>query len=157
MANVIYIYCRLDRPVTYRQLEDHMGHMGFLDEPAVFHPPLDSVDADDPKWDSFTCTYRPGKRPIVVRHWITPEEIEPTLQELRDVLERQQSPNMLRVAAHLAHTRQVFVFEMPDDLPEDVWEMLDATEVFLARECDGLVAADEGIYDTELQPVLSFT
>jgi hypothetical protein len=156
VANVIYICCRSDRAITYRRLEDHMGHMGFLDEPAVFEPPLDSVDPDDPQWDSFTCTYRAGKRPIVVRHWIAPEEIQPTMNELLERMEG-QSANRERVAAHLADTRQAFVFEMGYDLPQDVWEMLDVTEIFLARECDGLIVADEGVYDANLKTILSFS
>jgi hypothetical protein len=158
MANSVYVFCRSEHTMAYRQLEDHMGHMGFLDEPAVFDPPLDKVNADDPQWDSFTCTYRRDKRPIIVRHWITPEEIDPTRQELRERLAAEPSTETARrVDTHLEETRRVFVFEMPDDVPQDVWEMLDATEVFLARNCDGVIVASNGVFDAELRPLVTWT
>jgi hypothetical protein len=48
------------------------------------------------------------------------------------------------------------VFEIPDDLPEDVWEMCDQAEAFLARERDGIIIADEGVIDGEMNQLARF-
>ncbi|MGW4063133.1 hypothetical protein ACWEGE_32950 [Amycolatopsis sp. NPDC004747] len=56
------------------------------------------------------------------------------------------------LAATLHRTRQVISFEIaPDQLDSDAWELLDTVESRLARRLDGLVLAEDGIYDAGLQ------
>ena len=148
------MFCRDKRPVRRAELEDFMGHWGWLDEPARFEPPLDESVGADSEWGYFELWYRDGKRPIQVRHWITRDEIQPTIDELKEEFKDALSDHP-EVAKHLSETRQAFVFEMGADLPEDVWEMLDVTEAFLARERDGIVVAWEGIYDAQLKLLLA--
>jgi hypothetical protein len=92
----------------------------------------------------FAVKYQPDKRPIDVQRWT--DEMTATLDE---IVEEHTLDEEL--TARLRQSRQAFVFEVPGDPPEDVWDMLAATEAFLARERDGIVVADEGIYDAELR------
>jgi len=157
MAIWINVLCSSDEPVTYAELEDVMGHMGWLDKPAVFDPPLDEKNRTDPHWGSFRVKYAPDKRPIVVHHYITREEMEPTLSDIRDKLEEVDDSEAKReVVKRLDETRQMLQFEIPDDLPQDVWEMCDAAEAFLARERDGLIVSDEGVFDGEMNQLVRF-
>jgi hypothetical protein len=157
MANLIYVCCRSERPITYGELEDYMGHWGWLDEPATFEPPLDQVDPANPAWAAFTLTFRPGRRPIDVRHFFTPEEIRPVLDEIIEQMDDEDLvDDHAAVVTHLRETKQVVMFELPAELPPDVWEMLDATEANLAREWDGIVVADEGVYDAALAQIFKW-
>ena len=157
MANWIYVCCRAGSPLTYAQLEDIMGHMGFLDHPAVFEPPIDEHNSADPKWSSFIVRCDPKKRPIVVRHLTSDAELAPLLEDLRDMVsEAGPDTRSGEVLRRLEDLSQAYTFELPDDLPEDVWEMLDVTECFIARERDGIVIAEDGAYDANLKPIMKW-
>jgi hypothetical protein len=49
--------------------------------------------------------------------------------------------------------RQIFHFELGWELTDACWEMLDATEAYIARILDGIVFASEGFYDRDPQPI----
>lgn len=56
------------------------------------------------------------------------------------------------LAATLRRTCQIISFEFaPDEEESDLWELLDILQSLLARRLDGLVLAEDGIYDAELQ------
>jgi hypothetical protein len=155
MAIWINVLCRCADPVTYSELEDVMGHMGWLDRPAEFDPPLDEKNGTDPNWGSFRVKYASDKRPIVVHHFIKQEEMEPTLSDIRDKLEDfDDSEQKQEIVRRAKETRQMFQFEIPGDLPQDVWEMCDQAEAFLARERDGIIVSDEGVFDGEMKQLL---
>lgn len=157
MAIWIHVACRSEHVVTYGELEEVMGHMGWLDQPARFDPLPDASNTNDPNWGSFRVYYRPDKRPIVVHRQITSEEMEPAVADIRERLETLDDSAVKRdIEARLAATKQMFVFEIPDDLPEDVWEMCDQAEAFLARERDGIIIADEGVFDGEMNQLARF-
>jgi hypothetical protein len=158
MANWIYVCCRSTASLSYAQLEDLMGHMGFLDHPAVFEPPIDERNRVDPEWSSFTVRYDPKKRRIVVRHLTSDAELAPILEDLRDMISGAE-PDARRgeVVERLDSLAQAYTFELPDDLPDDVWEMLDMTESFIARERDGIVIAEDGAYDANLKPIMKWS
>lgn len=149
MANPIYVCCRSSAPVTYGELEDFMGHMGFLDEDARFEPPLDDGNRNDAAWRGFKVHVHGAKQPIAVRHWTTRDQFGPTLDELREEIEDKT------IASHLGATQQVIVFDLPAELPQDAWEMLDATEAHLAQRLDGIVVADDGVYDAKLERLIT--
>jgi hypothetical protein len=156
MATRIHVACRSSSAVTDAELADYMAHMGFLDEPPTIAPTLAQMGAGDPQWRSFELGYLPDKRPIVVRHHVTRDAMAPAFEDLRERLEDVAEAQARTIGERLDHTAQLFVFEVPDDLPQDVWEMLDATEAFLARERDGIVIAEEGVFDAELNQLVEF-
>jgi hypothetical protein len=157
MATTIYVLCRSEKPITYAELEDVMGHMGWLDQPAKFDPPLDERNGTDPSWRSFRVEYRSDQRPIVIRHSITKEEMEPAFSDIREKLEDVEPAAAAPIAAWLDATKRMVELEIPGDPPQDVWEMLDAAETFLARERDGIIVSDEGVFDGELNQILAFS
>lgn len=55
------------------------------------------------------------------------------------------------VVEQLRRTRQVVSLEFdPDSFDDDGWELLDVLQSWLARELEGLVVVDDGIYDSGL-------
>jgi len=157
MAITIYVLCSSDAPMTHGEVEDYMGHMGFLDEPATFRPPVDEHNRGDANWSSFELWYRADQRPIQVSHWITVDELEPTLSELRDEIADEAPTSVLEtLLPRLARIRQAVVFELGGDPPRDVWEMVDATETFIAGKYDGVIVAGEGVYDQQLKPIVTW-
>lgn len=158
MANPIYVYCRSLDLITYAQLEDFMGHMGFLDEPARFDPPLDDANRSNPSWRAFVVHFGNGTKPLTVRRWTTADQIQPSLDELRDRLGNEPPSSAVEaIRRHVEEVRQIFVLDVPNEVTQDVWEMLDATETFIAGRCDGVIVADEGVYGARLEPMLTWT
>jgi hypothetical protein len=157
MANSIYILCCSSAPLTYGEIEDYMGHMGFLDEPATFVPPVDASNRGDAQWASFELWFHPDRRPIQVSHWMTRDELEPTLEELREQIADDAPEDVAGVLLErLDRVHQAVAFEFGLDPPRDVWEMLDATEAYLASTYDGIIVASEGIYDAQLKPIVTW-
>ena len=93
----------------------------------------------------------PGKdRPITVSVETEPARVAMMVGEQID--EHDGIPDS--VAEKLRRTRQVVSIEIfPDRVDDDVWEMLDVLQAYLARELDGLVVTDDGVYDAGLQKI----
>ena len=157
MPNFIHVLCRSPEPVTYAELGDFMANMGFLDEDATFEPPLDGPAAKRHEWGMMSMRYRPDKRPIQVQHWITQEEIQPTVAEIMERMEDNDlSDDHQDIVERLKEAKQGFEFELDAELPDDVWEMLDATEAWLCRERDGIILAHEGVFDAKLNQIFAW-
>lgn len=156
MATRIYVLCRSEEPVTYGELERVMGRMGWLAQPAKFDPPRDDRNANCSDWGSFRVDYRADMRPIIVRQLTTDAEMNPALTDIREKLEEVELSAAARISTLLDKTKRMFVFEIAGDPPEDVWEMLDAGETHLARERDGIIVSDEGVFDGELDQLVAF-
>jgi hypothetical protein len=158
MATRIYVLCRSDAPFTYGELEDYINHWGWLDSPARFEPLLNEQSAKDTSWSSFEVYYHPDQRAIRISRRTTSDEMEPVLSDIDEQLEDVDDSDRKRdIEARIKQTRQLFTFEVPGDPPEDVWEMLSATEALIARERDGIIFADEGVYDAEMNQLLAFS
>jgi len=67
-----------------------------------------------------------------------------------------ESSSKREVLLSLGSARQIFVFEIPGNPRQDVWDMLDQAEAFLARERDGIIVADEGVFDGAMKQILAF-
>jgi hypothetical protein len=89
-----------------------------------------------------------GRRPIAVLRDTDPSTVSAAVDE--ELAERDDVPAELAAALH--RTRQIVSFEIaPDEMDSDAWELLDVLQSVLARRLDGLVLAEDGIYDAELQ------
>src|SRR5262245_31416730 len=120
MATLIYVVCRSAEPVTYAQLEDVMGHMGWLDEPATFDPPLDQTTGADPHWRSFRVTWDPNQRPIDVSRAFESARLATAVAYIREKLDDADLPVTPELDDLLDSAKQIFVFEIPGDLRQDV-------------------------------------
>src|SRR5215510_7919926 len=116
MATLIYVVCRSAEPVTYAQLKDVMGHMGWLDEPATFDPPLDQTTGTDPHWRSFSVTWDPKKRPIRVKHVWENARLAISVTYIREKVDNADIAVTPELNDLLDLARQIFVFEIPEDL-----------------------------------------
>lgn len=86
-------------------------------------------------------------RPITVSAESDPATVAVMVDE--QLSERDAVP--ADVVEQLRRTRQVVSLEIdPDSVDDDGWELLDVLQSWLARELDGLVVVDDGIYDSGL-------
>jgi hypothetical protein len=128
-------------------------------------PPQDLADAADEAWYGddelefdlggaperiLTITPPRNDRPITVAAETEPSRVATMVGEQID--EHDGLPDS--VAGKLRRTRQVVSIEIfPDRVDDDVWEMLDVLQAYLARQLDGLVVTDDGVYDAGLQKI----
>lgn len=157
MAIRISVLCRSNEPVSYGELENVMGHFGWLDNPAVFTPTPDETTKARTDWGMFSVRYSSTKRPIVVHQFVTTDDMAPTIEDLNELLEdADDSETKADVKTRLLDVKRMFEFEIPSEPPDDVWDMLDAAETHLARERDGIIFAEEGVFDGNMKQLLVF-
>lgn len=145
MANHIYIYCKADHGVEYRDVVEHIEIMGPDD--VEIDPPAEGTAATNREWTFFEVRYAKEKRPIQVERLVgtdVPAMIDDALERLEG-----GTGDSAKVREHLRATRQVIHFEL-GDVPDEVWDMLDETELFVAQRLDGIIGASEGFYDAQL-------
>ncbi|MBA3458806.1 MAG: hypothetical protein H0T46_02515 [Deltaproteobacteria bacterium] len=149
MANHIYIYCKADHGLEYRDVVERIDTTGPDD--ITIDPPSEGELATSKEWDFFAVTHGTSKRPVQIQR-ITGDDVRPMID---DALERLDdgTGETDRVREHLRATRQVFHIEL-GDVPDEVWNMLDETELFIARKLDGIIGANEGFYDAELSQLV---
>lgn len=157
MGTNIQVICRSANPLTRNQITAWLDEVAILDRPPAFDPPLGDPAGDIPDWDYLEIVYRPKKRPILIHRYAEHGRVGEMAGE---VVERMEIEGLdddhPELVERLKAARQVFFFEMGSSLPTDIWEMVDLAEAFIAEQLDGLVAADEGIYDHELQPLVKY-
>lgn len=149
MANHIYIYCKADHGLEYRDVVERIDSTGPDD--ITIDPPSQGEPATSREWDFFAVTYRETKRPVQIER-ITGDDVPSMIDDALDRLD-EGTGETDRVREHLRATRQVFHIEL-GDVPDEVWNMLDETELFIASKLDGIIGANEGFYDAELSQLV---
>lgn len=157
MANHIYIFCRSTDVIPMKELGTYIATIGLLDETPSFDPPLDSPDAQDPKWTYLKVVYNPDERPIQIHRSFEPEDMAPAIEDALTMLsDNDASEEHPELIEHIRSCRQIFHFELGLELPDDCWEMLDATESYIATALDGVVFASDGFYEKDLEPIVTW-
>jgi hypothetical protein len=157
MGIKLRVFCRSGGTITRRQVAEWIEEGAVLGARPVFDPEPTAPSAEAPDWDYMEITYNRKRRPIVIERVAEPGEVAESAEETVEWMERyapDEPPRELVDA--LRESRQMFVFEVGAELPEKAWELVDIAQSFVARELDGLVAADEGIFDPDLQPLLRY-
>jgi hypothetical protein len=153
LANHIYVICRSADVIPMSELQNHIATLGLLDERPRFDPSAMSAEAGNADWSVFQIVYREGKRPIHVFR-LTGNELKPAIEDAMEFFSENCEPDDHRdVAERIRTCRQMIHFELGLEVPDDVWEMLDATESYIASSLDGIVFASDGFYDSDLQPI----
>jgi hypothetical protein len=143
--------------ISLTQLGHYIATIGLLDESPQFDPPLDSPAANDPQWSFLNMVYKAEKRPIQISRRFESEQMAPAIEDaLTALVDHDCSDDHPELVERIRSCRQIFHFELGFELPEDCWEMLDATESYIATELDGVVFASEGFYDIDLEPICTW-
>lgn len=139
------IFCASMAVLSRAEIAEHLREGWYGDGEPTFAPAPD----DDPQWERLEVHMPGGGRPIIFLHDVGAAEIDALVSEVVD-----EPPTPLRpeTVARLRDTRQIIGIEFaPDGLDEDQWEMLDDVQAFIAGRLDGLLFADDGVYDARLQ------
>lgn len=158
MGITLRVYCRSKNPLTRSQIANWVDEVAVLGAEPRFVPAPDDPESGEPDWDFMEIVHAPRKRPILVHRIGDTAAVGESVGETVDWMERyapgEPPPHLVeRVRA----SQQVFVFELSANLSEEAWELVDVAQSYIARELDGVVAAEDGIYDADLQPLLKYS
>jgi hypothetical protein len=109
-------------------------------------------------WSAFEFHYRERATAITVEQISPSAELRDIVAELHEKLDQEPASAVKStLLQQLEASRHGLLFELPDDLPDDVWEMLDATEAYFADVCEGFIVAHEGLFDANLNLILRWS
>jgi hypothetical protein len=153
------VSCRSERSIPRRTLYDFLWEGIYFDRTPNFDPPRESPEAASPDWAVFSVEYAPGKQPILFfRHTgedpSVRENVDEAIEKLEANGEAAHHPDLVE---RLRRTRQIISIEV-DELgaPDEVFQMLDALEPYLAQQLDGIsYISGAGFYDANNQLIAS--
>jgi len=147
----IYLFCADSAAI------DPLGIEAFIEEGAYFDDdPGFYVNFGNHGWNKIEITPATGQPPINIHRLTESQHINPYIQQAISALEEAgRAKKHADLAAFLQHIQQVFLFEIDNEsLSDDVWEMLDNLEAWMAHERKGVVyVAGEGFYNADLNPI----
>ncbi|MCA1702446.1 MAG: hypothetical protein LC808_03935 [Actinobacteria bacterium] len=152
MSQFSNVFGRSANNISRSELGNFAIESWYGDDPLSFSPSLDDKDIDSAEWTTFEAILPGKKRPIVFHRDVEQSTIDEMVNETLEEL-GEDAPAAIR--NQLTGIRQVIGVEFfPEELDDDSWEMLDLILAFLARKIDGLIGADDGIYDKELKKLI---
>ena len=158
MSLHIQIFCRSDHSLTRREIIQFILNGALIDKTPGFRPPPNSSEAAEPVWGELELQPAPHdaggtqRAPLLIERIVEKSEINPYVEEgISAAAKIKTESNRTRVEELIRETKQVFHIDLTSNPPEDVWEAIDAVEMLIARELDGVIQADEGFYDARLR------
>ena len=158
MSIHIRVFCRSERSLTRQEIIDFILRGALIDKKPTFDPAPKSAEAANPVWQILELQPAPpdsggaAPEPVVIERIVEKPMMDAIKEEGLDELTKIKSEANRKAVEDLIHTtKQLFHIDLGDGPPEDVWEAIDAVEMLLARELDGVIEANEGFYDARLQ------
>lgn len=156
MSYTFYVFCRKMEAPNRRAIATFIEDGAFFDEKPQFDPSPDVSESNIADWDRLTIVYDKERQPVVIQRHIRAGPPQKEMDELLFILDRSSKTKaQQRVHETLKGTKLVFTLDcVREEVTKDCWEMLDAVESFLARECDGLVhAPPQDFFDNKLKRI----
>ncbi len=152
MSQFTNILCKSGDAPTRAVLADFAEESWYDDEPLSFVPEPNAAGMDDRNWTVLEIRL-PGRDKPLVLHRDT--AADPVTELIREAIAELGDGLTAELRASLEEARQAIGIEFfPDTLDEDAWELIDTITAHLARELDGLVLAEDGLYDQGLEKLL---
>ena len=155
MARSVWIFCQDDKFINFKDIAEFIKDGWWFDDCPGFN-----IDEK-----SFVeINYDPNLRPISIELIDDPQMVEEIKQESHELYIDRIELNSLadeevknKIVAKIAATTNIYKVEFSwSDLIEDCWDMMASVEAFLARKKRGVILADEGAYDENLQLIINF-
>ncbi len=149
MSVSIEIFCRSEQSISRSEIIALVQEGYYFDSDPKFEPSLNSPNAQDYKWDELAIYYDSARRPVIISLFIESKVVEEMVSE---AIEHLETSNKRDLSVHIAGSKKIFRIEIASwEVTEECWQMLACLEALLASELDGLIMADEGIYNKELE------
>jgi|GEM_PF-1443283 len=155
MSQYLRILCRSERPLPRSEIGNFIHEGWFFNAPPRFEPMLDATESAHLEWTRFEVHPTGAGRPIVL-HYATQDVLANSIAEIiQTLLDAGLEASHAALLQRIRASRQLITIEIePLRMTDDDWEMLNATEAFVARSRDGVVfVSGEGVYDAALQPL----
>ena len=155
MARAIYIFCQDDKTINFKDIAEFIKDGWHFDECPEFN--IGEEDFIEIKYD-------PNLRPISIELFDDSQMVEEIKQESCEFyIDRIKSTSLIEqelkntIANKIKLTTNIYKIEFSwANLSEDCWNMMVSVETFLANKKKGIILADEGIYDENLQLIINF-
>ena len=155
MARHVMIFCQDDKKINFKDIAEFIKDGWWFDECPEFNIGEESF---------VEIQYDPNLRPIIIELLDDPQMVEEIKKETyEEQLEKVKCTSIdeekikSKIVSKIAGAIHIYNIEFSwSDLSEDCWAMKACTEAFLARGKKGLILADEGVYDENLQLIMSF-
>jgi hypothetical protein len=156
MARSVLIFCQNDKFINFKDIAEFVKDGWYFDECPEFNIGEESF---------VEIKYDPNLRPIVIELFDNPQMVEEIKQESHELyLDRIKVTSIAdeeaknEIASKIAASMNIYKVEFSwSDLSESCWEMMACVESFLAKEKQGIIVADEGAYDENIELIISFS
>lgn len=155
MARHVYIFCQDAKNINFKDIAEFIKDGWWFDECPEFNIGEESF---------VEIQYDPNLRPILIELFDDPKMVEEIKKETyEEELENvkctsiDEEKTKSEIVGKIGASTHIYNIEFSwSDLSGDCWAMKACVEAFLAREKKGLILADEGVYDENLQLIMKF-
>ena len=151
MKYYLRVFCQNNDPIPPERIMEFIKDGFFFDK----QPEMKLHKEDDRNWQ-LQIVYNKEKEPVIISTSENDKASQKELEEIKFVLRiSKASETKDSISKLVDSTTNVFTIEInQDQMTDDCWEMLDATEAFIMRECDGvLFTSDNEFFDTKLKKI----
>jgi hypothetical protein len=156
MTSTVLILCENHNSITIKKITEFIEDGCYFDEKTKFLFP----DNEQCVHIKYAQNHRPIIFEIIDNTKIVEEIKEERIESIIEITEAKSSLNKEKInliLSAISRVNHVFCFKFYYiDMDEDCWEMMACVESLLAREDNGIIFADEGIYNSNLELFLDY-
>jgi hypothetical protein len=154
MSKSVSIFCKDSDNLTSKQIIEFIKDGCYFEEEPKFSCPDEN---------RIIIQYDLNLRPIIIESFISLEAVEEMKHETNEhVLARLEHSDLdykeelkNTILLEIIASKVIVLIEFSDgELSEDCWDMMASVESFIAKNNNGLIIAEEGVYNSSLQKIL---
>jgi hypothetical protein len=154
MSKSVLIFCKNSGNFTSEEVIEFIKDGCYFEEDPKFSCPDEN---------QIIIQYDLNFRPIIIESVLNSETIEEMKHEtceniLSQILQassacKEELKNT--IVSELIMSKAIFLIDFSDgELSEDCWDMMASVESFIAKKNNGLIIAEEGVYNSNLEKIL---
>jgi hypothetical protein len=151
MKYFLRVFCQNNNPISPEQT------MGFIKDGFFFDHRSEFTlqTKDDRNW-AIKIVYNKERDPVIISTSTDDKASQKEIEEIKFVLRLSKASETKELISKLVDsTVNVFTIEInQNQITDDCWEMLDATETFIMNQCDGILfTSDNEFFDRKLKKI----
>ena len=157
MTTYLRVFGQAHRRISRTEIAGFVFDGVYFDEPPTIEVADAAGERGGDEWTVLHIRYDAARRPIVLHMTTGGVLLGDEVTEAIEALNAMGIPKAADLVLRLSGTSIIYAFEVDErNLTEDAWNMVDALEAYLARQCEGIVyAPHDGIFDADLNRLLA--
>lgn len=155
MSESVLVLCQDTKPITCQEIIDFINDGCYFDE---------DVRLMNVTNKSVVIEYCVGVRPIIIHFFSELDTIDEMKEETRELVNDRMKNDRLddwmrkNILSIVDRCQEIFLveFAVSTELSEECWDAMASVEAFIAREKQGIIIADEGVYNEKLELIAAF-